>query len=127
MRCSWVEKNGSRNKIDWECTKNDVSGVVSLFGGNLVHTSMSGGRSGFGGVDLLVGACPDHCCCLRHGVEHSDSGAGSGDTRGSSVLPDHTCNRLQRQCVELGCSVELGWWTRRHIGWHRWVVLAKHT
>src|SRR3954468_21173178 len=53
MRCSWVEKNGSRNKIDWERTKNDVSGVVSLFGGNLVHTSMSGGRSGFGGVDLL--------------------------------------------------------------------------
>src|SRR3954452_8257846 len=53
MRCSWVEKNGSRNIIDWERTKNDVSGVVSLFGGNLVHTSTSGGRSGFGGVHLL--------------------------------------------------------------------------
>src|SRR4051794_19182002 len=53
MRCSWVEKNGSRNKIDWERTKNDVSGVVSLFSGNLVQTSTSGGRSGFGGVDLL--------------------------------------------------------------------------
>src|SRR3954465_13060446 len=53
MRCSWVKKNGSRNKIDWERTKNDVSGVVSLFGGNLVHTSTIGGRSGFGGVDLL--------------------------------------------------------------------------
>src|SRR3954469_10290429 len=53
MRCSWVEKNGSRNKIDWERTKNDVSGVVSLSGGDLVHTSTSGGRSGFGGVDLL--------------------------------------------------------------------------
>src|SRR3954465_4068983 len=53
MRCFWVEKNGSRNKIDWERTKNDVSGVVSLFGGDLVHTSTSGGRSGFGGVDLL--------------------------------------------------------------------------
>src|SRR3954462_15130072 len=53
MRCSWVEKNGSRNKIDWERTKNDVSGVVSLFGGDLVHTSTSGGGSGVGGVDLL--------------------------------------------------------------------------
>src|SRR3954470_19988230 len=53
MRCSWVEKNRSRNIIDWERTKNDVSGVVSIFGGNLIHTSTSGGRSGFGGVDLL--------------------------------------------------------------------------
>src|ERR1041385_4758280 len=53
MRCSWVEKNGSRNIIDWERTKKDVSGVVSLFGCNLIHTSTSGGRSGFGGVDLL--------------------------------------------------------------------------
>src|SRR3954464_9539633 len=99
MRWSWVEKNGSRNIIDWERTKNDVSGVVSLFGGNLVHTSTSGGRSGFGGVDLLGGACHDHCCCLWHGVEHSDSVAGSGDTHESSGQPDHTCNRLQRQCV----------------------------
>src|SRR3954467_11220790 len=53
MRCSWVEKNGSRNKIDWERTKNDVSGVVSLFGGDLVQTSTSGGGGGFGGEDLL--------------------------------------------------------------------------
>src|SRR3954465_15885533 len=54
MRCYWVEKNGSRNKIDWEHTKNDVSGVVSLFSGNLVQTSTSGGGSGFGGVGPLV-------------------------------------------------------------------------
>src|ERR1041385_2111927 len=53
MRCSWVEKNGSRNIIDWERTKNDVRDVVSLFGSNLVHTSSSSGRSGLGGVDLL--------------------------------------------------------------------------
>src|ERR1041385_6948116 len=53
MRCSWVKKNGSRNIIDWERTKNDVRNVVSLFGGNLVHMSTSGGRSGLGGVDLL--------------------------------------------------------------------------
>src|SRR3954471_23013115 len=52
MRCSWIEKNRSRNIIDWERTKNDVGGVVSLFGGNLIHTSTGGGRSGFGGVDL---------------------------------------------------------------------------
>src|SRR3954470_13027299 len=53
MRCSCFEKNGSRNIIDWERTKNDVNGVVSLFGGNPIHASTSGGRSGFGGVDLL--------------------------------------------------------------------------
>src|SRR3954464_12614785 len=54
-------------------------------------------------------ACHDHCCCcLRHGVEHSDSGSGSGDTHENSGLPDHTCNRLRKQCVELGCLVELG-------------------
>src|SRR3954463_14764938 len=52
MRCSWVEKNGSRNIIDWERTKNDVRSVVSLFGGNPIHTTMSRGRSGFGGEYL---------------------------------------------------------------------------
>src|SRR3954471_4508561 len=52
MRCSWIEKNGSRNIIDWERTKNDVRSVVSLFGGNLIHTTTSGGRSGFGCEDL---------------------------------------------------------------------------
>src|SRR3954463_12583602 len=52
MRCSWVEKNRSRNIIDWERTKNDVRSVVSLFGGNLIHTTTSRGRSGFGGEDL---------------------------------------------------------------------------
>src|ERR1041385_3482738 len=52
MRCSWVEKNGSRNIIDWERTKNDVRSVVSLFGRDLVHTSTIGGRSEFGGEDL---------------------------------------------------------------------------
>src|SRR5437867_2015101 len=52
MRCSWIEKNRSRNIIDWELTKNDVRGVVSLFGGNLIHTSTSGGRCRLGDVDL---------------------------------------------------------------------------
>src|SRR3954467_1940278 len=52
MRCSWVEKNKSRNKIDWKRTKNDVRSVVSLFSGNLIHTTTSRGRSGFGGEDL---------------------------------------------------------------------------
>src|SRR3954470_21754542 len=52
MRCSWVEKNRCRNIIDWERTKNDVRSVVSLFSGNLIHTTTSGGRSGFGGEDL---------------------------------------------------------------------------
>src|SRR3954470_19279675 len=52
MRCSWVEKNRCRNIIDWERTKNDVKSVGSLFSGNLIHTTTSGGRSGFGGEDL---------------------------------------------------------------------------
>src|SRR3954469_15812655 len=52
MSCSWVEKNRSRNKIAWKRTKNDVRSVVSLFSGNLIHTTTSRGRSGFGGEDL---------------------------------------------------------------------------
>src|SRR3954466_4924579 len=52
MRCSWVEKNRSRNIIEWERTKNDVRSVISLFGGNLIHTSTSGGRGRLGGIDL---------------------------------------------------------------------------
>ena len=52
MRCSWIEKNRCRNIIDWERTKNDVRGVVSLFGGNLIHTSTIGGRCRLGDVDL---------------------------------------------------------------------------
>src|SRR3954463_11233980 len=52
MRCSWIKKNGSRNIMDWERTKNDVRDVVGLFGGDLVHTSTSGGRCGLGDEDL---------------------------------------------------------------------------
>src|SRR3954466_14016076 len=52
MRCSCVQKNRSRNKIDWERTQNDIRSVVSLFSGNLIHTTTSRGRSGFGGEDL---------------------------------------------------------------------------
>src|SRR4051812_691109 len=52
MRCSWIEKNGSRNIIDWERTKNDVRDVVSIFSGDLVHTSTSGGRCRLGDEDL---------------------------------------------------------------------------
>src|SRR3954470_14121668 len=52
MRCSWIEKNGSRNIIDWERTKNDVRDVISLFRGDLVHTSTSGGRCRLGDEDL---------------------------------------------------------------------------
>src|SRR3954469_14214456 len=132
MRCSWVEKNGSRNKIDWERTKNDVSGVVSLFGGNLVHTSTSGGRSGFGGVDLLgwlattivvvvasgtwwsilvldlvLGALARIVACLTTLIASSENSAWSW--------------------VVWWSWVELGGWTRRRIGWPRWVVLAEHT
>src|SRR3954462_1679589 len=129
MRCSWIEKNGSRNIIDWERTKNDVSGVVSLFGGNLIHTSTSGGRRGFGGVDLrgwlattivvasgtgwsililelVLGTLAKVVACLTTLV------AGSKDSAWSWVV--------RRSWVERS------WWPRRHIGWPRWVLLAIH-
>src|ERR1041385_5228357 len=130
MRCSWVEKNGSRNIIDWEHTKNDVRNVVSLFGGNLIHTSMSGGGGGFGGVgllgwlattivvasgtgwsililELILGTLTGVVACLTTLV------AGSKDSAWSWVV--------------WWSGVEQNWWTRRHIGWPRWVVLAEHT
>src|SRR3954470_15169687 len=132
MRCSWVEKNGSRNKIDWECTKNDVSGVVSLFGGDLVHTSTSGGRRGFGGVDLLGWLATTIVVVVASG------------TGWSILVLDLLLVTLTRivaclttlvtgsensswSWVVLWSWVELGGWTRRHIGWPRWVVLAEHT
>ena len=52
MRCSWIEKNRSRNIIDWERTKNDVRGIVTLFCSNLIHMSTSGGSCRFGDEDL---------------------------------------------------------------------------
>src|SRR4051812_38317689 len=53
MRCSWIEKNRSRNLIYWEHTENDDRGVISLFCGNLIHMSTSGGRSRVCVEDLL--------------------------------------------------------------------------
>src|SRR4051812_12959793 len=125
MRCSWVKKNGSRNKIDWERTKNDVS----LFSGNLIHTTTSGGRCRLGGEDrrgrlatvvvvasgtwwsvlnlmLVLGALTGVMACLTTLV------AGSKDSAWSWVV--------------WWSWVERSWWTRRHIGWPRGVVLAKH-
>src|SRR3954463_13116517 len=128
MRCSWVEKNGSRNIIDWERTKNDVRSVVSLFSGNLIHMTTSRGRSGLGGEDLrgrlatvvvvvvvasgtwwsvlnlvlVLGALTGVMACLTTLVADTIDDAWSWVVRWS-------------------------WWTRRHIGWPRWVVLAEHT
>src|SRR3954466_16061146 len=126
MRCSWVEKNRSRNKIDWKRTKNDVRSVVSLFSGNLIHTTTSRRRGGFGGeglrgrfatvvvvvvssgtwwsilnLVLVLGALSGVMACLTTLVADSIDGAWSW-------------------------VVGWSWWTRRHIGWPRWVVLAEH-
>src|SRR3954469_5973701 len=124
MRCSWVEKNRSRNKIDWKRTKNDVRSVVSLFSGNLIHTTTSRRRSGFGGEDLrgrfatvvvvasgtwwsvlnlvlVLGALSGVMACLTTLVADTINSAGSWVVRWS-------------------------WGTRRHVGWPRWVVLAEH-
>ena len=130
MRCSWVEKNGSRNIIDWKRTKNDVRDVVSLFGSNLVHTSSSSGRSGLGVVDLLG--------WLATTIVVVASGTGW-----SILILDLVLGTLTRivACLTTLVTgsensawswivwwswVELGWWTGRHIGWPRWVVLAEH-
>src|ERR1044071_4864473 len=129
MRCSWVEKNGSRNIIDWERTKNDVRDVVSLFGGNLVHTSTRGGRSGLCVVDLLG--------WLATTIVVVASGTGWSILILDLVLGTFT--RIVACLTTLVTSsensawswvvwwswVELGWWTRRHIGWSRWVVVAE--
>src|SRR3954463_7565414 len=52
MRSSWVEKNKSGNKIDWERTKNDVGSTISLFSSDLVHTSKICGSGWLGGGNL---------------------------------------------------------------------------
>src|SRR3954469_15001861 len=130
MRCSWVEKNVSRNIIDWERTKNDVSGVVSLFGGNLVHTSPSGGRSGFGGVDLLGGLATTIFVASGTGwsILILDLVLGTL-TRIMACLTTFVTGSKDSawSWVVWWSWVELSWWTRRHIGWPRWVVLAEHT
>src|ERR1043165_9915376 len=124
MRCSWIEKNRSRNKIDWERTKNDVSGVVSLFAGNLIHTSWLGGVSLLGRLatvvvvvasgtwwrvlDLLLvlGTLTSIVTCLATLVAYTKNSAGCRVVRWSWL--------------------ERSWRTRRHIGWPRGIVLPEH-
>src|SRR3954464_3029052 len=100
MRCSWIEKNGSRNIIDWEHTKNDVRSVVSLFRGDLVHMSTSGRRCRLGDEDirgwlativvvasgtwwiilnlvLIVGTLARVVACLSTLIASSENSAGS--------------------------------------------------
>src|SRR4051812_15739863 len=94
----------------------------------MVHTSMSGGGGGVGGVDLrgglattivvtsgtgwsililelVPGTLAGVVACLTTLV------AGSKDSAGSWVVR--------------WSWVERSWWKRRHIGWPRWVVLAE--
>src|SRR3954467_1244622 len=130
MRCSWVEKNGSRNIFDWERTKNDVSSVVSLFGGNLVHTSTSGGRSGFGGVDLLGWLATTIVVASGTGGSILILGLVLGTLAGVVAYLTTLVAGSKDSAwswVVWWSWVELSWWTRRHIGWPQWVVLAEHT
>jgi len=124
MRSSWIEKNRSRNKIDWERTKNDVSGVVSLFGCNLIHTSWLGGVDLRGRLatvvvvvtsgtwwrilDLLLvlWTFTSIVTCLATLVADSKDSAGC-------------------RVVWWSWAVR-SWGTRRHIGWPRRVVLPEH-
>src|SRR3954469_16861114 len=125
MRCSWVEKNRSRNKIDWKRTKNDVRSVVSLFSGNLIHTTTSRGRIGFGGEDLR-GRFSTVVVVVASGTWWSILdlvlvlGALTGVMAYLTTLVADTINSAWSWVVRWS------WWTRRHIGWPRWVILAKH-
>ena len=102
MRCSWVEKNGSRNKIDWERTKNDVRGWLAT----TIVVVASGTGWSILILDLVLGTLTRIVACLTTLVTGSENSAWSW--------------------VVWWSWVELGWWTRRHIGWPRWVVLAEH-
>src|SRR4051812_47971266 len=120
MRSSWIEKNRSRNKIDWERTKNDVSGVVSIFGCNLIHTCWLGGVDLRGRLAtvvvvvasgawwrvldllLILGTLTSIVTCLATLVAYTIDSVGCRIVRWSWV--------------------ERSWQTRRHIGWPRCVV-----
>src|SRR3954465_15347829 len=118
MRCSWVEKNRSRNIIDWERTKNDVRSVVSLFGGNLIHTTMSRGRSGFGGEDLR-GRLAMVVVAVASGTWGSilDLMLVLGTLTGVMAC----LTTLVADSIDRAWSwVERSWWMRRHVGWPRW-------
>src|SRR4051812_47012189 len=133
MRCSWVEKNRSRNIIVWERTKNDVRSVVSLFGGNLIHTSTSGGRCRLGGVDLRGRPATIVVVVVV--------GSGTWWILLDLTLILGTLTRVMARLDTLvaspkdsagSCIVWLSWVElsrrmRRHIGWPRWVVLPEHT
>src|SRR4051812_26735228 len=127
MRCSWVEKNRSRNKIDWKRTKNDVRSVVSLFSGNLIHTTTSRGRGGVGGEELRGRVSTGVVAVVSSGTWWSILdlvlvlGALSGVMACLTTLVADSINNAGSWVVRWS------WWTRRHVGWPRWVVLAEHT
>src|SRR3954470_20884232 len=123
MRCSWIKKNGSGNIIVWERTKNVVRDVVSLFGGDLVHTSTSGGRCGLGDEDLR-GWLATIVVVVASGTWWSVL---------DLMLVLGTLTRVMARLTTLIASskdsagswvvrwswVEQSWWTRRHKGWPR--------
>src|SRR4051812_11444620 len=132
MRCSWIENNGSRNIIDWERTKNDVKNFISIFNGDLFHTSTSGGRCGVGGENLRG--------WLATVVVVVVVTSGTWWSILNLVLIMGTLTRIVTRLDTLVASsedsagswvvwwswVEQSWWTRRHKGWPRCVVLAEH-
>ena len=130
MGCSWIEKNRSRNKIDWEHTKNDVSGVVSLFGGNLIHMSTIGGRCGLSNVDLW-GSLATIVVVVASGTWWSVLNLllvlvtlTSEVTHLATLVVDPKDSAGSR--VVRWSWVERSRWTRHRIGWPRWVGLLEH-
>src|SRR4051812_33135458 len=130
MRCSWIEKNRSRNIIDWERTKNDVRGVVSLFCGNLIHTSTSGRRCRLGDEDLW-GRLATIVVVFAFGTWWSVLdlmlvlGTFTGVMALLATLVADPKDSAGSQVVRWSW-VERSQWTRRHKGWPRSIVLAEH-
>src|SRR3954466_2560480 len=130
MRCSWIEKNRSRNIIDLEHTKNDVRGVISLFCGNLIHTSTSGGRCRLGNEDLW-GRLATVVVVVASGTWWSVLdlllvlGTLTSIVTCLATLIAYPINRAGCQVVRWSW-VERSRWTRHHIGWPRCIVLPEH-
>ena len=125
MRSSWIEKNRSRNKIDWERTKNDVSGVISLLGCNLIHTSWLGDVGLRGRLATIVVVVVTSGTWWRVLDLLLVLGTLTSIVTCLATLVAYTINRAGCRVVRWSW-VEWSWRTRRHIGWPRCVVLPEH-
>ena len=112
--------------IDWECTKNDVKDVVSLFCSNLIHTSTSGVRCMLGDEDLR-GWLATVVVVVASGTWWRVLdlllvlGTLTSIVTFLATLVAYPINSAGCRVVRWSW-VEWSWRTRRHIGWPRCVV-----